>query len=104
MLTIRGAKQRFCYGISRRRFFKIRGFALNGGEGLTLVDVLRAEDATGQRSPHKAVNSYEQGPGMGNLTLNGVSLERLQNRKQLLRSIDSLRREVDADGTISELV
>jgi len=41
---------------------------------------------------------------MGNLTLNGVSLERLQNRKQLLRSIDSLRREVDADGTISELV
>ena len=41
---------------------------------------------------------------MGNLTLNSVSLERLQNREQLLRSIDILRREVDADGTISELV
>lgn len=47
MLTIRGAKQRFCYGISRRRFFKIRGFALNGGEGFTLADFLRAEDGTG---------------------------------------------------------
>ena len=30
MLTIRGAKQRFCYGISRRRFFKIGGFAVKG--------------------------------------------------------------------------
>ena len=39
MLTIHRAKQRFCYGISRRRFLKSGGFALNGGEGLTLVDV-----------------------------------------------------------------
>jgi len=49
---------------------------------------------------HKLVNAYEQGPGMGNLTLKGITLERLQQRKQLLSSVDRLRREVDADGTL----
>ncbi|MCC6421097.1 MAG: DUF1501 domain-containing protein [Gemmataceae bacterium] len=38
MLTIWGAKQRFCDGISRRNFLKIGAF----GAGLTLADMLRA--------------------------------------------------------------
>ena len=39
MLTILGAKQNFCDGISRRNFLKIGAF----GAGLTLADVLRLQ-------------------------------------------------------------
>src|SRR5207302_1231056 len=42
MLTLWGAKQRFCDGISRRNFLQIGAF----GAGLTLADVLRARAAT----------------------------------------------------------
>ena len=52
MLTIRGEKQRFCDGISRREFLKIGGLAL-GGFGLT--DILAAEAQAGIRSSHKAI-------------------------------------------------
>ncbi|MEZ6131969.1 MAG: DUF1501 domain-containing protein [Planctomycetaceae bacterium] len=38
------------------------------------------------------------GNGMDNLTLNGVTLERLQHREQLLTSLDGLKRSVDASG------
>src|SRR5262249_45972802 len=38
MLTIWGAKQKFCDGMSRRNFLQIGAF----GAGLTLVDLLRA--------------------------------------------------------------
>jgi len=38
MLTVCGAKQRFCDGVSRRSFLKIGAF----GAGLTLADMLRA--------------------------------------------------------------
>src|SRR5437588_7531319 len=38
MLTIWGARQRFCDGISRRNFLKIGAF----GAGLTLAEMLRA--------------------------------------------------------------
>src|SRR5713101_69635 len=41
MLTIWGAKQRFCDGLSRRSFMKIGAF----GAGLTLADMLRARAA-----------------------------------------------------------
>ncbi len=40
------------------------------------------------------------GPGMKNMTLNGISLERLQNRKLLLSKIDTLRRDIDITGTM----
>jgi hypothetical protein len=40
------------------------------------------------------------GDGMNDLKLNGVTLDRLGNRKQLLSSLDTLRREVDAGGLI----
>ena len=41
-----------------------------------------------------------QGDGMSDLTLNGITLDRLDNRKALLTGLDSLRREVDASGMI----
>ena len=40
------------------------------------------------------------GPGMDNMKLNGISLERLQDRRQLLTSIDTLRRDIDVKGTM----
>lgn len=38
--------------------------------------------------------------GAENLTLNGVTLERLQNRKELLSGLDQLKRNVDATGML----
>ena len=38
------------------------------------------------------------GDGMNDLTLKGISLNRLQDRKALLKNLDSLRRDVDATG------
>ena len=37
---------------------------------------------------------------MDNMKLNGISLERLQDRRQLLTSIDTLRRDIDVKGTM----
>jgi hypothetical protein len=53
MLTIWGAKQPgHCDGISRRSFLKAGALGIGG---LTLADVLRAEDAAGIRNSRKAV-------------------------------------------------
>ncbi len=41
------------------------------------------------------------GPGLANLKLNGITLERLQDRKQLLRSFDDIRRELDTTGAFA---
>jgi hypothetical protein len=41
------------------------------------------------------------GQGMDDLKLNGISLDRLQDRKSLLSSFDCLRRDVDASGTLA---
>jgi hypothetical protein len=40
------------------------------------------------------------GPGMQNLTLNGITVERLADRRRLLASFDSLRRDLDASGAM----
>ena len=40
------------------------------------------------------------GPGMQNLRLNGISVEQLSERRRLMQSFDSMRREVDASGTL----
>ncbi|HLN32484.1 MAG TPA: DUF1501 domain-containing protein [Gemmataceae bacterium] len=40
------------------------------------------------------------GPGMANLTLHGISRERLADRRRLLTSFDALRRDVDATGAM----
>jgi hypothetical protein len=54
MLTIRGAKQRFCDGLSRRDFLKVGALSVGG---LTLADLLRlkAQGATRAGSPNKAI-------------------------------------------------
>ena len=41
------------------------------------------------------------GPGMQNLTLNGITVERLADRRRLLASFDSLRRDLDASGVMT---
>lgn len=41
------------------------------------------------------------GPSRADMVLNGISLDRLSTRKQLLRGFDRLRREVDATGTMA---
>jgi hypothetical protein len=40
------------------------------------------------------------GPGIENMKLNGISLERLQDRKRLLSSLDAMRRDIDTSGVI----
>jgi hypothetical protein len=41
------------------------------------------------------------GPGLKNLKLNGITLERLGDRKRLLSSFDNLRRELDSNGAMA---
>ncbi|MBI3410212.1 MAG: DUF1501 domain-containing protein [Planctomycetes bacterium] len=43
------------------------------------------------------------GPGMANMRLNGISSDRLSDRRGLLTSFDALRREIDATGAIEGL-
>jgi len=52
MITLLGERQRFCDGLSRRNFLKIGALALGG---LSLPEILRAEEASGVRNNHKAV-------------------------------------------------
>ena len=40
------------------------------------------------------------GPGMSNMTLNGITLDRLGDRRRLLREIDTLRRDIDITGAM----
>jgi len=40
------------------------------------------------------------GPGMKNMTLNGITLDRLGDRRRLLQEIDTLRRDIDITGTM----
>src|SRR5262249_35902935 len=41
------------------------------------------------------------GPGLANLKLNGLTVEQLGDRKRLLASFDSLRRELDVSGPVA---
>ena len=40
------------------------------------------------------------GPGMKNMTLNGITLDRLSDRRKLLGEIDNLRRDIDVTGAM----
>ena len=40
------------------------------------------------------------GPGMENMTLNGVTLERLSDRRKLMTELDLLRRDIDTTGAM----
>src|SRR5437016_1506803 len=52
MLTILGPRRQLCDKASRRDFLKIGGLAMGG---LSLPEILRAEERAGMRSSHKAV-------------------------------------------------
>lgn len=41
------------------------------------------------------------GPGMENMTLNGITLDRLADRRRLLSQLDNLRRDIDTSGTMA---
>jgi hypothetical protein len=41
------------------------------------------------------------GPGMQNMTLNGITLDRLGDRRRLLGQLDSMRREIDITGAMA---
>ncbi len=41
------------------------------------------------------------GPGMKNMTLGGITLDRLADRRKLLSEIDTLRRDIDVTGTMA---
>lgn len=41
------------------------------------------------------------GPGMKNMTLNGITLDRLSDRRRLLGQLDSMRREIDISGAMA---
>ncbi|MCC6508953.1 MAG: DUF1501 domain-containing protein [Pirellulaceae bacterium] len=43
------------------------------------------------------------GPGMENMKLNGITLDRLQDRRLLLTSLDKLKREIDTTGSMNGL-
>jgi hypothetical protein len=40
------------------------------------------------------------GPGMQNMTLNGITLQRLADRRKLLSQVDSMRRDIDTTGAM----
>ena len=44
-----------------------------------------------------------EGSGMANMTLNGISTERLGDRRRLLASVDRIRRDIDASGKLESL-
>lgn len=52
MLTIPGAKSRYCDGITRRSWLQIGGLAMGG---LALPEILRAEASSGTRSRAKGI-------------------------------------------------
>jgi hypothetical protein len=43
------------------------------------------------------------GPGMDNMRLNGITVDQLNDRRQLLQSFDGLRRDIDMNGSIHGL-
>jgi hypothetical protein len=62
MLTVFGAKQRYCDGVSRRSFLKIGALSF-GAVNLGLADVLRAEAKAGKPTGHKAIINIFLGGG-----------------------------------------
>ena len=52
MLTITGQKYKFCDGVTRRSFLKIGGLTMGG---LSLPQILQAEEKQGTKRSHKAI-------------------------------------------------
>src|SRR5947208_13628073 len=58
MFTLLGRRQRCCDGLTRRSFLQIGGLALGG---LTLPQLLRAEEHSGRRSQRSVIMVYLSG-------------------------------------------
>src|SRR5437588_424019 len=58
MFTLLGRRQRFCDGLTRRSFLQIGGLALGG---LTLPQLLHAEQQSGRRSQRSVIMVYLSG-------------------------------------------
>jgi len=63
MLTLFGSSNKYCDGISRRSFLQIGGFSMAAVGGITLPQILRAEELQKKKSPHKAVINIFLGGG-----------------------------------------
>ncbi|MBJ44842.1 MAG: hypothetical protein CMJ80_16450, partial [Planctomycetaceae bacterium] len=58
MLTLRGKSQRLCDGVSRRKFIQVGALSYFG---LTLADLLRAEQRTKRRSQRSVILIWQHG-------------------------------------------
>ncbi|MDA7681381.1 DUF1501 domain-containing protein [Verrucomicrobiales bacterium] len=58
---------------------------------------------TGFCGPSHAAFTPNRGGGAGDIKLKGVSLERLDDRQQLLKSVDCFRRDVDSSGIMGSM-
>lgn len=71
MLIIRGTRQRYCDGLSRRSFLRIGGLAMGG---MALPQILRAEARTG-RAAHKAIIMIYLGGGPSHQDMVDLKME-----------------------------
>ncbi len=59
MLTLMGNRQRFCDGLSRRQFVQVGALGIGG---LTLADILKADELAGSSTPRRSIiNIYLPG-------------------------------------------
>src|SRR5438477_403659 len=109
MLTIWGQKSRYCDGVSRRSFLKIGAFSFGAAVTKLRGPVDPSVPASaGLAAPTRHVPWSDpgrpgflgaayapfkpDGPGLANLTLNGVTPERFADRRRLISSFDGMRR------------
>lgn len=55
----------------------------------------------GRPESQKLVGSYENGPGLDEIRLRGISLDRLQDRQRLLQSIDAVRWDLNEHADVA---
>src|SRR6266436_2400409 len=123
MLSILGPSHPYCDGVSRRSFLQLGGLALGGPSLGSTVSKLRGPTREGippfvGLSPKMITPTWaivgEPGflgrayaavkpnaDGMGSMVLKDATLEHLGNRRRMLRAFDGLRRDLDANGSLS---
>jgi len=57
----------------------------------------------GGKTTQKGVGAYEQGDGLASIKLQGMTLERLQDRRRLLKAVDRARQDLDVDLGVQAL-
>ncbi|MEX0676778.1 MAG: DUF1501 domain-containing protein [Pirellulales bacterium] len=92
--------------IKRPAFGSVVSYLKGRQDGLppyvSLMDHPLSEDPAYCGTPHRPF--VPTGPGLENLSLvSGVSLDRLNDRKQLLHGLDTIRRDIDYGGALAGL-